>query len=383
MESYDYSGKIIYVGIDVHKKTYACVSICEGEIIKKDTMAACPTVLINYIRNQFSGATVETVYEAGFSGFHLHRQLVAAGINNRIVHPGSIEVAVRDRVKTDKRDARKMATQLAAGRLKGIYVPTLEQEAKRSASRLRDNIVRLRHKVGQKIKALLFTQGLIPTGDDTIICKQWLNKKVEQVNQLNFPVGFYYALKKYADQWLTFTEDLKNIKNELLDMQTKEEKELLAIYQSAPGIGEITALKLKDELGDMQQFSNEKKLFNYLGFTPVEYSSGEHIRQGHISRQGRAALRHLFVEAAWVAIRKDPQLQEVYQRLSKTRGVKRAIVGVARRLAGRLRGCVHQGILYEIKPAVENSLNSPEVTMDSLEKGIPEGIFETSHSTMG
>lgn len=349
MGNYDYTGKTIYMGIDVHKKTYACVSVCEGEIVKKDTMAADPASLIKYIDNQFKGAVVETVYEAGFSGFHLHRELLKANIKNKVVHPGSIEVACRDRVKTDKRDAKKMATQLAAGRLEGIYVPTLEQEAKRCASRLRNTMVKLRQQVGHKIKSLLFTQGLIGAEDDTVLSKRWLAKKVEQVKILNYPPGFYYTLNHYSNQWLAFTKNIIDIQTELVEMQTEEEKALISIYQSAPGIGIITALKLKDELGDMKQFSNEKKLFNYLGFTPVEYSSGEHIRQGHMSRQGRAILRHLFIEAAWVAIRRDPQLHEVYQRLSKTRGGKRAIVGVARRLAGRLRSCVQQGVLYDIK----------------------------------
>ena len=84
-------------------------------------------------------------------------------------------------------------------------------------------------------------------------------------------------------------------------------------------------------------------LFSYLGLTPVEYSSGEQERQGHISRQGRASLRHLFIEAAWVAIKKDNQLKAAYHRLEKTRGSKRAIVGIARRLAGRIRSCVKNG----------------------------------------
>ena len=99
----------------------------------------------------------------------------------------------------------------------------------------------------------------------------------------------------------------------------------------------------------MSQFSNEKQLFSYLGLTPTEHSSGEHIRQGHISRQGRAVLRRLFIESAWVAIKKDPGLMDIYQRLSKTRGAKRAIVGVGRRLAGRLRSCVKNDTLYKIK----------------------------------
>lgn len=348
MGKYNYTGKLVYMGIDVHKKTYAVVSICEKEIVKKDTMPAKPETLITYIKNNFADAIVESAYEAGFSGFHLHRQLIGLGINNHVIHPSSIEVASRYRVKTDKRDAKKIATQLAAGRLKSIYVPSLEQEAKRSASRLRNNIVKLRHQVGQKIKALLFTQGLIDGDDDTVLSKKWLNKKLNQVDELNYPTGFYYTLNHYAELWLKLTKDLKTIMRDLLEMQSEKELALLSVYLSAPGVGEITALKLKDELGDMSQFPSEKKLFNYLGLTPVEYSSGEHVRQGHISRQGRALLRHMLVESAWVAIKKDPHLMGVYTRIAKTRGGKRAIVGVARRLAARLRTCVKYGVCYEI-----------------------------------
>jgi transposase len=348
MGKYDYTEKTVYMGIDVHKKTYACVSICDGEVVKKDTMPAEPGILISYIKNTFINGEVITAYEAGFSGFHLHRRLIEVGIKNIIIHPGSIEVASRDRVKTEKRDAKKIATQLAAGRLSCIYIPTLEQEAKRSVTRLRDNVVRLRHKVGQKFKSLLFTQGLIPGGDDTVICKSWLDKKLTEAKK-KVPAAIGYTLDYYAAQWLGFTEDLKKIKQDLLSMQSEKDQALLDIYKSAPGVGSITALKLKDELADMQQFSNEKQLFNYLGFTPVEYSSGEHIRQGHMSRQGRGMLRHIFIESAWVAIKKDPQLMEIYQRSANTRGGRRAIVGIARRLAGRLRSCVRWGVLYEIK----------------------------------
>lgn len=350
MGKYDYTGKRVYMGIDVHKKTYVCVSLCEGEMVKKDTMPAKPSVLIVYIKNHFSNAMLETAYEAGFSGFHLHRQLIDSGIKNCVINPSSIEVASRDKVKTDKRDAKKIATQLAAGRLRSIYIPSLDQEAKRSASRLRDNIVKFRHQIGQKIKALLFTQGLINGEDDTIIGKKWLAKKILEVQQLNYPTGYYYTLNRYSELWLGFTEDLKKIKEELLAMQSEAELALLSLYKSAPGIGDISALKLKDELGDMSQFSNEKKLFNYLGLTPVEYSSGEHTYQGHISRQGRSVLRNILVEAAWLAIRKDPSLMTMYERIAKTRGGKKAIVGVARRLAGRLKACVQNGVFYEIKP---------------------------------
>src|SRR5262245_44613203 len=360
MGKYDYNGKRIYMGIDVHKKTYACVSICDGEVVKRDTMPAKPAILISYIQNTFSNGEVITAYEAGFSGFHLHQELLKAGITNMVIHPGSIEVASRDRVKTDKRDAKKIATQLSAGRLRCIHIPSLEQEAKRSVTRLRDNIVRLRHKVGQKFKSLLFTLGLIDSEDDRVISKKWLEAKlIEAKNNLLYE--FYYTLEHYAGQWLRLTKDLDKIVKDLLAMQSEKDLALLSIYKSAPGIGDITALKLKDELGDMQQFSNEKELFSYLGFTPVEYSSGEHTWQGHISRQGRSVLRHILVEAAWTAITKDPELREIYQRIASKRGGKRAIVGVARRLAGRLRSCARLGVLYEIRDKHSDRITQPGV----------------------
>ena len=368
MGKYDYTGKRVYMGIDVHKKTYVCVSVCGGSVVKKNAMPAEPSALISYIKNHFANATLETAYEAGFSGFHLHRELTDAGIKNSVVHPGSIEVASRDRVKTDRRDAHKIATQLEAGRLRCIYVPSLAQECKRSVSRLRNNLVKFKHQTGNKIKSLLYTQGLIAGGDDTVISKRWLTKKLAEVQELNYPAGYYYTLNRYAELWLRFREDLKKIEEDLLAMQSDQEKVLLSIYKSAPGISDITALKLKDELGDMSQFSNERKLFSYLGLTPSEYSSGEHVQQGHISRQGRSVLRRILVEAAWTAIRKDLTLKEIYERIAKTRGGRKAIVGIARRLAGRLRTCVQNGVFYEIKRLQEKEADvQHEVTRDPVQ----------------
>lgn len=87
MGNYNYNNKV-YIGIDVHKKTYVCVSVCDGHVVKKDTMPAEPSVLIAYIKNHFSNTNIETAYEAGFSRFHLHRQLTASGIKNLVVNPG-------------------------------------------------------------------------------------------------------------------------------------------------------------------------------------------------------------------------------------------------------------------------------------------------------
>lgn len=362
MNNYDYTKKIVYVGIDVHKKTYSCVSICESNVVKRDTMPAKPEVLLSYLENKFSkAASINTAYEAGFSGFHLHRYLVANEINNIVVHPGSIEVAARDRVKTDKRDALKIATQLAAGRLRGIFVPSQEREEKRSVTRLRKNIIKARHRVGQEFKALLFTQGLIDAEDDTVICPTWLVQKLNEVTTAGFSNDFYYSLEQYAQQWMQHNERIKTVESRLT-IQANADNGLQHLYESVPGIGSIHARQLVNELDDMKQFRNEKQLFSYLGLTPSEHSSGEHTRQGHITRQGKSHLRKILIEAAWIAIYKDRGLEQIFLRLARRRGKKRAIVGIARRLAGRIRSCVLTGELYQIKETQEANMLLETVT---------------------
>lgn len=350
MKTYSYKNKVVYTGIDVHKKTYSCVSICDGCVVKRDTMPAKPDLLLRYLKNTFHDAvSINTAYEAGFSGFHLHRCLVDGGINNIVVHPGSIEVASRDCVKTDKRDALKIATQLSVGRLHKNFVPSQNREEKRSVSRLRTALMRKRLRAGQQVKALLFTQGFIACDDDTTLCDKWLVEKLDEVSKANFSDDFCFTINHYASQWRYFNQCIKDVEKRLA-MQALEDDGLQKIYQSVPGIGDIHARQLVNELGDMKQFKNEKKLFSYTGLTPSEHSSGERIWHGHITRQGNPMLRHILVEAAWVAITKDPNLKEIMDRISHTSGKKRAIVGIARRLIGRIRACVLSGTLYEIKP---------------------------------
>lgn len=360
MNRYDYTGKTVFVGIDVHKKTYSCVSIVDKEVIKKDRMPGKPDGLLRYLKNNFPGAIIRTAYEAGFSGFHLHRYLANDGIDNMVVHAGSLEVASRDRVKTDKRDALKVATQLSAERLRSIFVPEVEQEAKRAVTRLRTNVLHLRHRVGQQFKSLLFTQGLIDCDDDTKICKNWLLKKLNEVKRSGLPEEFYYCLNEYSSEWLALSKRLAEITLKL-KKQMKNDLSLHMIYDSAPGIGLIHARELANEFGDMKQFKNEKALFSYTGLTPSEYSSGEHKRQGHITRQGKSRLRKILIEAAWKGIYQDPSLMEIFERLSGERGKKRAIVAVARHLIGRIRSCVVNGTLYEKKLTQDASLESKRV----------------------
>lgn len=328
MNQANYTGKEVFMGIDVHKKTYVCVSICDGEVIKKDTMPAKPEQLISYIQNRFSNAKLKTAYEAGFSGFHLHRLLVEAGIDSCVIHPGSLQVSTRNRVKTDKRDAQKIAEHLADKRIEGIHIPDVQFEFERCLSRSRRKLVSLQIKVGNMLKGLLFTQGLIPLDDDSVLCKTWLEMKIKEVIRQDYPDSFVDSLTHYAQSWFSLRKQIKKLEEQLIYQAQKHPE--LTIYRSVPGIGRIHSVELFYELGDMRHFKSEKRLYSYTGLTPSEYSSGEHVRQGRISRQGRSAIRCILVEAAWTAIKYDGSLFEIFNRLAKHRGKKRAIVGVAR-----------------------------------------------------
>jgi transposase len=148
----DYTRKIVYIGIDVHKKTYAVTAICEKEIVKRDTLMAYPEHLLQYIKKYFKGGKIYTAYEAGFSGFCLHRYLVTHGVDNIVVHPASIKVSSRDRVKTDKRDSLKIAKQLSTNELRGITIPSEKRENFRTVTRTRDSIVETKKRVGNQLK---------------------------------------------------------------------------------------------------------------------------------------------------------------------------------------------------------------------------------------
>lgn len=157
----DYTGKKVYVGIDVHKRTYSITAICESEVTKKTTMSAQPSMLALCFKSWFRGAKIHSVYEAGFSGFDLHRRLVKEGIQNIVVNPASVELAANDKVKNDQRDSKRLAEQLSIGRLTGIYIPTEQEELRRTITRTRQQIVSQRTRVALQIKSKLFLFGRI------------------------------------------------------------------------------------------------------------------------------------------------------------------------------------------------------------------------------
>jgi transposase len=353
----DYTHKTVYIGIDVHKKTYAVTAICGDIVVKRDTLTAQPENLISYIKKFFSCAKIKTAYEAGFSGFHLHRCLLAESIDNIVVHAGSIKAAANDRVKTDKRDSLNIAKQLSRGELRSINVPTKKRENLRAITRIRDQLLKTKQRIGNQLKSYLFTQGLMDLHDDTRISKTWI-KKLQAELPTNLEEEVKYCIDMYIDLWFDLDKRLQEILLKIHAQADKDKTDI--IYRSVPGVGALSARTLANELEDMKHFRNIKGLFSYTGLTPSEYSSGEHKRLGNISRQGKAKLRMILVQIAWRSIKIDKHLLEVFERISKKAGKKRAIVAVARKIIGCIRTCFINGELWNI--------NAPDTKQPSLIK---------------
>jgi len=339
-----YEGKKVYIGMDVHKETYAVTAICNGEVVKRDRMRADPEGLVRYLKRHFAGAEIETVYEAGFCGFGLHRALVVAEIPNLVVNAASIAVAANDKVKTDRRDSKKMAEQLSRGMLKGIYIPTEKEELARVLTRTREQVVAQRARVATQIKSKLCYFGKMAFDDKRAISESYL----KEIEEKAWPEELLYGLGLLIAQWRFLTAQRQEIASKL-EAQGHQDEAVEKVYRSVPGIGSVSSRVLSNELGDLsKRFVNERALFCFTGLTPSEHSSGDKVHKGHISRQGAARIRKYLIEIAWRAIAQDAALTASFERIARTRGKKRAIVAIARKLIGRIRACFVQQGLYQI-----------------------------------
>ena len=231
-----YTGECVYVGVDVHKETYTVTCVCHKQIVKTATVQAEPAGLAASLPRWFPGATLYSVYEAGFSVFVLHRVLTKAGISNIVVNPASIAVAANDKVKTDRRDSKKLAIDLADGRLRGISVPTEAEELARLLPRTRAQIVEHRATIARQIKAKLHQCGLIAPASRRLIS----NRYVREMAPWSLPPELSVSLTLLAEQWRFATRQLIEMRR-LLREQAQAQQEIEQVYRSVPGIGEVAA----------------------------------------------------------------------------------------------------------------------------------------------
>jgi transposase len=285
---------IRWVGLDVHAAQTACAVFdsATGEVASRRIMGRPHEVLEWLLALE---SPVRAVYEAGPTGYGLARRGRAAGIDVRVCAPGMIVRAATERVKTDKRDALKLARLFAAGQLVLVHVPALEHEQLRDLARCREDargdLMRARHRLSK----LLLRHELRFAG------RAWSERHRAWLSKIELPERAAQAA--FCD-YLGAVEALLHRRAEL-------ERQIAAAVPDSPwarevgrlrclrGVDTLTAVGLCAEIGDFARFARAGQLMSYLGLVPTEHSSGEQRRLGAITRSGSRHARRLLVEAAW------------------------------------------------------------------------------------
>lgn len=337
MRRYGFEGSgdsVIYVGIDVHlRQWHVTIRTDEVELFSGSipgTWSALSSLLGRYEPDR-----VMAVYEAGFSGYWLHDRVVAWGGRCVVTPPSLIPTEVGNRVKTDRRDSRRLSWLLSRGMLRSVWVPDLTQRGHRQVLRRRRQLVEDRTRLQSRIKAELALHGLsVGTGRGC-----WSGRVVAALEAVRLPDDWAQrSYQRLLTMYHLVTEQLVEQTQLLRELAgTERYRGPLRLLQTVPGIGLITGMAVLLELGEISRFARADGLAAYAGLTPSQYSSGDRVRMGGITGMGNRYLRSLLVEAAWVAIRRDRYLREAYDRIKVRAGGKRAIVAVARRLLLSMR----------------------------------------------
>ena len=336
----DFKDQNIYVGFDVHKKSWKVTVMAEDTFYKTFTQPPDPEVLFNYLKSNFPGGNYHSAYEAGFCGFWIHEKLTSFGIKSIVVNPADIPTTDKERVqKEDKRDSRKIARSLSAGTLIPIYTPTIQTQRDRSLLRTRAMLVKDMARYKNRIKSFLFFYGISIDDAYAQSKKHWTKRFMNWLESLEIDG------ESGKEALLILISECKNLRTSILKVtrqvrelsQTATYQEQVTLLESVPGIGLITAMTILTELETIDRFNNIDKLCGYIGLVPSTRSSGEKEKSGDITPRGHGVLRNAIVESSWTAIRNDPSLMKSYVVLCKRMDSNKAIIKIAKKLLSRIR----------------------------------------------
>ena len=347
-----------FVGLDVHKDSIT-IAVAEegrepahvyGEILNDWE------ILKRALRRLGAKSSLRCCYEAGPCGYGLHRKMKQAKIECVVVAPSLVPVQSGNRVKTDRRDATKLAHFLRSGDLTEIFVPDEEAEALRDLERAREDAKNAERAGRHQLGKFLLRHGRHWNKTN------WTRNHLDWIRRQKFE---HRAQQRVLTDYLKTVEDATERERQLtkdLAELVKDTKlyPLIRALQAFRGIQLITAVTIAAELVDLQRFSSPRQLMAFLGLVPSEHSSGENRRRGRITRAGNGHVRRILIEAAWSyhyqpnmskAIRKRnegvaPGVQRLawkaqkrlhkrlYHLLRKGKSGQKAITAVARELAG-------------------------------------------------
>jgi len=328
------AGQVVYVGLDIARTKWVFHVRWGGQ---EQRRVSTPAGLehLHGVLAPYADASIHLAYEACGFGYAIAWDLAARGIDVTVVPVNTMARPPGPRVKTDRLDARRLATELESGRLKRVRVPTRADHVRRQLSRTYQQRLTDKKRAQARVRSLLQDHGYFgprPTAGWRAYA-QWV------VAQPLAP-----CVRQCVDELIAArtaaAASAQRLKRALLTVaQEPAYQPVVQALSAQGGVGLFTAIRLRLELGDITAFRTAESFAHYLGLTPTEHSSGDRTQRGSLLKCGPRHIRGWLVQCAWITIRPgdDPPLQACYERLAPHTGKKRAIIAVARRLALRVR----------------------------------------------
>jgi transposase len=289
----------VFVGMDVHKASIEiALADSTGEVRRYGEVGGDAASVDRVVRKLRSAhRNPMFVYEAGPCGFWIYRRLTAQGLGCMVVSPSMTPRRAGERIKTDRRDAVKLARLARAGELTPIYVPDERDEAMRDLVRAREDAVAMQRQARQRLQALLLRNEIrYPQRTTwTAAHRRWIaHIKLPQASQ-------QIAFEEYVQAVQEASARLERLTTAIGDaLEHWRWKPVVDALQALRGIRELHAVRIVAELGDLARFDSPRQLMGYLGLIPSENSSGQRRRQGSITKAGNSSARRALVEAAHV-----------------------------------------------------------------------------------
>ena len=336
-----------FIGLDVHKDSIAVAVALPGrdEPMYRGEIAHEPRKIHKWLSRlsaEFEGLLLLFCYEAGPCGYGLYRQLVAAGHDCQVVAPSLIPKKAGERIKTDRRDALKLARLLRSGDLTAVWVPDAEQEAMRDLSRARDDLKAQERKARQQLNAFVLRHGHHWPGNRS----RWTQTHYHWLESLRFAHDWQQGvLQEYIDAVKAASRRVADLTDQM--MRVLPQWSLAPVVDALValrGIDKLAAMVVLAELGDLSRFDSPRQLMAFLGLVPSEHSTGSRRRQGSITRTGNGHARRVLVESAWSYRFPARQTMHLKRKAAAAPEAAKAIAWRAqKRLCGRYQALIRAG----------------------------------------
>ena len=292
--------KVRFLGLDVHAETIAvAVAEPDGEVRSLGTIANRAESIRKLVKKLGAVDQLQACYEAGPTGYVLYWQLAELGVKCEVIAPTLVPMKAGDRVKTDRRDATKLARCHRAGDLTAVWVPDAGSEALRDLVRAREAAKQDQLRARHRLSKFLLRTGRRPASG----VKAWTELYMAWVRQLCFQqVAQESTRLDYLHEVEHMAERVKRLEQaigEAVKLASPQMQEVIGGLQALRGVAQISAVTIAAELGNISRFQSARQLMGYSGAVPSENSSGKRQQRGSITKTGNAHLRRIAIEAAW------------------------------------------------------------------------------------